>query len=59
VRADSALIEVDGRKLTFRVAVFEELSGGDERVGEGIHRRAIIDLQRFAERVAHRAARPA
>ncbi len=47
VRAQAELIAVEGRKLTFRVEAFDEV----ERIGEGEHRRAIIDLERFKARV--------
>jgi fluoroacetyl-CoA thioesterase len=64
VRATAELLEVDGRRLTFRVAVYEEPSGesgenpaGQQQlVGEGTHQRAIIDVQRFSDRVAQKAA---
>lgn len=47
VRAQAELVAVDGRKLTFRVEAFDEA----EMVGEGEHRRVIIDLERFEKRV--------
>jgi predicted thioesterase len=47
VRAQAELVAVEGRKLTFRVEAFDEI----EKVGEGEHRRVIIDLERFKERV--------
>lgn len=53
VRAMSELIEVDGRRLTCRVQVHD----GIEVVGEGTHRRAIIEVRQFAERVAQKAKR--
>lgn len=53
VRAMSELIEVDGRRLTCRVQVHD----GIEVVGEGTHRRAIIEIRQFAERVAQKAKR--
>ncbi len=40
VRAE--LIEVDGRKLRFKVEAHDE----DKKVGDGTHRRAIIAIQR-------------
>jgi fluoroacetyl-CoA thioesterase len=52
VRATSEVIEVDGRRLTCRVQVHD----GVELVGDGIHRRAIIDVRQFAERVAKKEA---
>lgn len=47
VRAQAELAAVEGRKLTFRVEAFDEV----EKIGEGEHKRAIIDLERFTERV--------
>lgn len=55
VRATARLIEIDGRRLTFRVEVHEEPFGEDQLVGEGVHQRAIIDVNRFGERVARKA----
>jgi fluoroacetyl-CoA thioesterase len=51
VVATAKLIEVEGRRLTFRVEVHDEV----ELVGDGIHERAIINLQKFGERVAQKA----
>jgi predicted thioesterase len=59
VRAMAQLTEVDGRRLTFRVEVHEEPFGQDELVGEGVHQRVIIDVQRFGEGVARKIARRA
>ena len=53
VRATSELIEVDGRRLAFRVQVHDRV----ELVGEGTHRRAIVNVQQFGERVAQKALR--
>jgi predicted thioesterase len=41
------LIQVEGRTLTFRVRAEDE----KEKVGEGTHQRAIIDIARFEKRV--------
>jgi len=43
----SELVEVEGRRLTFKVEAFDER----EKVGEGTHIRFIIDLDRFREKV--------
>ena len=53
VKATSELVEIDGRRLTCRVQVHD----GVELVGEGIHRRAIIEVSQFAERVAQKEAK--
>ena len=47
VRAQAELTAVEGRKLTFRVEALDEV----ERIGEGEHRRVIINVGRFKERV--------
>ena len=47
VRAQAELVAVEGRKLTFRVEADDEV----EKIGEGEHKRVIIDLERFEERV--------
>lgn len=56
VRAIAELIEVDGRRLTFRLRVHEEPFGKEQLVGQGTHQRAIINLQRFRERVARKSS---
>lgn len=47
VVADIELVGVDGRSLSFRVTCRD--AGG--LIGEGMHRRAIIDLGRFNRRL--------
>jgi fluoroacetyl-CoA thioesterase len=47
VTARSELVAVEGRKLTFHVEAFDE----KEKVGEGTHRRVIVEVARFRERV--------
>lgn len=41
VTARAELLEIDGRKLRFRITAHDE----DKQVGEGTHRRAIIKIQ--------------
>ena len=53
VRARAELLEVDGRKLTFRVQASDEV----EQVGEGTHQRMIVDLARFKQRVEAKLTR--
>lgn len=53
VIAKSELVEVDGRRLHFRVEVCDE----QEKVGEGTHSRAIIDVERFGQKVQEKSAR--
>jgi predicted thioesterase len=46
VRAQAELVEVDGRRLVFRVEAFD----ATERIGEGTHERAIVDATRLQAR---------
>jgi predicted thioesterase len=50
VRFQAEVIRVDGRKVEFRVEAWDPL----EKVGEGTHERSIIDIRRFAERLARK-----
>lgn len=52
VTAAAELLEVDGRRLVFRV----EASDEREKIGEGRHERFIVDLARFLERTAAKAS---
>ncbi len=51
VTARAELLTVDGRMLTFHVEAHDER----EKVGEGTHVRAIINLERFLARVQAKA----
>jgi fluoroacetyl-CoA thioesterase len=44
---------IEGRKLSFRVSAHD----GVESIGEGTHQRVLIQSQRFAEKVAQKAAK--
>lgn len=59
VRATARLVKIEGRRLTFRVEVHEEPFGEDQLVGEGVHERAIIDVERFGEGVTRKIVRRA
>jgi len=52
VTAEVELTGIEGRTLHFRVAC-HDASG---LIGEGTHRRAIIDVERFLHKLAHKAA---
>jgi predicted thioesterase len=43
ITVSAELVEVDGRKLTFKVEAFDEL----EKIGEGSHNRYIVELEKF------------
>jgi fluoroacetyl-CoA thioesterase len=51
VTARAELLGVDGRKLTFKVEAYDE----KEKIGEGTHARAIINVERFMSRVHEKA----
>ena len=53
VTARAELVAVEGRRLTFAVEAHDER----EKIGEGTHIRAIINLDRFMDRL-HEKARP-
>jgi len=51
VAAVSELIEIDGKRLVFRVEAFD----AKEKIGEGVHQRYIISLAKFMDRVQAKA----
>ena len=52
VTARAELTGIEGRKLTFRVEAFDEM----EKIGEGIHERYIIELERFLSKTAKKGS---
>lgn len=55
VNAHAEVMKVDGRKLTFRVWAEDQA----ERIGEGIHERIIVNVERFDIRTQEKIARAA
>ncbi|MEW6661802.1 MAG: thioesterase family protein [Bacillota bacterium] len=51
VVATSELVEIDGKRLVFRVEAWD----GKEKIGEGTHQRYIISLAKFMEKVRAKA----
>ncbi len=47
VRAEAEVTEVSGSTITFQVTAYDEAG----KIGEGIHKRAIISTQRFLDKV--------
>lgn len=47
VRATAELSEIDGRRLVFKVEAYDE----KQKIGEGIHERYIVHLERFLQRL--------
>jgi predicted thioesterase len=50
VRAESELIQADGRKLLFKVTAYDEAG----EIGSGEHARAIVNREKFLARAAQR-----
>lgn len=46
VRAEAEVTAVEGKKITFRVAAFDEKG----EIGSGVHQRVIVGEQKFLER---------
>jgi fluoroacetyl-CoA thioesterase len=53
VRAEAEVIKVVGKRIEFKVSASDEI----EEIGNGIHRRTVIDLQSFNERLALKSKR--
>lgn len=47
VRAQAVVLDVSGRKITFKVQAWDEY----ELIGEGVHGRVIVDKKKFFERI--------
>jgi len=48
VRAEAELVQVEGRRLRFVVAAWDQ----HQKIGEGTHDRAVVNYARFVEKVA-------
>lgn len=46
VRAEAAVISVEGKIITFEVAAFDEIG----EIGRGIHKRCIVNSQKFLDK---------
>lgn len=53
VSAEVELVEIDGKTLLFKVSCRDEAG----LIGEGTHRRAIIDVARFMQRLQEKSAK--
>jgi predicted thioesterase len=54
VRAAVELLEIDGRRLRFRVEAF----AGPDKIGEGHHDRFIVENERFLKKTAEKKKSP-
>jgi fluoroacetyl-CoA thioesterase len=53
VRAEAEVIKVEGKRIEFKVSASDEI----EEIGNGTHRRTVIDLQSFNARLAIKSER--
>ena len=53
VRAEAKLVNVEGRRLTFRVTAYDDV----EQIGIGSHQRMLVDTSRFVARTTQKQAR--
>ena len=51
VHAETTLVEIDRRRLVFKVAAYDECG----LIGEGMHERFIIDMKKFQEKTDSKA----
>ncbi|MDH8679650.1 thioesterase family protein [Fusibacter bizertensis] len=51
VTATAELLEIDGKKLLFKVEAYDEV----EKIGDGTHGRYIINAEKFLERVNNKS----
>jgi len=52
VRAEAELVEIDRRRLKFHVQIFDDV----EQVGDVVHERFVIDVDKYNERLRSKAA---
>ena len=52
VTATAAVVAVEGRTISFKVTVRDQI----EPIGEGTHSRVVVNVDRYAERVARKTA---
>ena len=50
VTADIELVEIDGRRLRFKVSCRDDI----DVIGEGFHERAVVDRDRFMQRLSRK-----
>lgn len=47
LRATAEVTKIDGRNVTFRVEAFDD----KERIGDGVHTRVVVNVERFDARI--------
>ena len=53
ITASAELLEIDGKRLVFKVEAFDEV----EKIGEGTHQRYIIELDKFKSRAQNKSVK--
>lgn len=53
VKAAAELISIEGKRLTFKVTAYDE----KDKIGEGIHERFIIELEKFMKRSEEKSSK--
>ena len=53
LRASAVVTRVDGRTVEFRVEAFDD----KERVGDGTHKRVVVNVERFDQRVQRKLSK--
>ncbi|MDD4587948.1 MAG: thioesterase, partial [Heliobacteriaceae bacterium] len=53
VWCDAELVEIDGKRLVFKVDAYDEA----EKIGEGTHQRFVVDLSKFLVKSAAKGNR--
>ena len=53
ITASAELLEIDGKRLVFKVEAFDEV----EKIGEGTHQRYIIELDKFKSRAQSKSVK--
>ena len=53
ITASAELLEIDGKRLVFKVEAFDEV----EKIGEGIHQRYIIELDKFKSKAQSKSVK--
>lgn len=53
VKAVAELINIEGKRLTFKIEAYDE----KEKIGEGIHERYIIELSKFTKRAEEKGTK--
>jgi fluoroacetyl-CoA thioesterase len=53
IRAEAEVIKTEGKRIMFKVSASDET----EEIGNGTHRRTVINLQSFNERLAKKSKR--